>query len=225
MSKGFIAGGEGGSGGKVLSAIAVTYPEGSDCTITDGEKTIAAPDKSGQVVFNVKPGTWTVRSEDADSGSSKEQIVTVAAEGEYHAITISYRFYLFQAGVGSNISLTTGGGSFASIKISADNIHFDIGGYNGAAKVPYLYADEPVDVTDYSKMIIEGNSSGGNLSLTFGLSTSKGGTHAVSGTTANPFTSLSIDISSLTGDYYLVVHEKQIYVTERDLYVTNIYFE
>ena len=224
MGDGFIVRRGGGKLNFLTALIKVTYPEGSTCTCSNGEKTFAAPDKSGQVVFNVKPGTWTIKSEDAEAGFSKEQAVTVAAEGEYHAITIYYRFYLFQTGVGSNISLTTGGGSFASIKITTDNIHFDIGGYNSAAKVPYLYADEPVDVTGYSRMVIEGESTNVDF-VTFGLSTSKGGSHAVSGTTAKPFTSLAVDISSLTGNYYLVVHEKQIYVTERDLYVTNIYFE
>lgn len=209
---------------ELFAAIGVIYPAGSTCTCTNGVETLTAKNTSGQCVFPIpEVGTWTVSCTNGDK--SKSETVEITAEGQNVSVGLSYRFYLFQTGVGSNIPLTTGGGSFASIKITTDNIHFDIGGYNSAAKIPYLYADEPVDVTNYSKLIIEGTSSGGNLGLTFGLSSSKGGSLAVSDKSTGAFTSLTIDISSLTGNYYFVHPETQIYVTERDVYITNIYFE
>lgn len=47
--------------GRVFSIIAVTYPEGSLCTCSDGTTTLTARDTSGKALFNVpSAGTWTV---------------------------------------------------------------------------------------------------------------------------------------------------------------------
>lgn len=85
----------GGGGGKIKSIIAVTYPEGSTCTCANGTKMLTAPDKSGNTFFNVTPGTWTVSATDGTYTDS--QSVTIA-EGRSVSVTLQYDLILYESG-------------------------------------------------------------------------------------------------------------------------------
>ena len=89
-----------GSSGKLFSVIAVTYPEGSICTCSDGTKTMKAKDTSGYALFNVKAGTYTVECHTIDNSKSRSDSVTVAEsdEGQVKNVTLSYELVLYSAG-------------------------------------------------------------------------------------------------------------------------------
>lgn len=77
------------SGGeKIRSIIAVTYPEGSICTCSNGTKTLKARDTSGKALFNVSTGTWTVSCTDGSETAS--ETVSITAEGQVKAVELSY---------------------------------------------------------------------------------------------------------------------------------------
>lgn len=79
------------SGGeKLRSIIAVTYPEGSVCTCSNGTKTLKAKDTSGKALFNVTVGEWTVKAEDTATGKSKSANVSITEEGQSKSVTLKY---------------------------------------------------------------------------------------------------------------------------------------
>ena len=74
---------------KIFAVIGVTYPEGSTCTCTDGEKEFTAKDTSGQAIFPVPyVGTWTVSCTDGTEIAS--QSVNIIAEGQSENIKLMY---------------------------------------------------------------------------------------------------------------------------------------
>lgn len=78
----------GGGGGKLYAIIAVTYPEGSTCTCSNGTKTLKARDTSGKALFNVTVGEWTVSCTDGSETAS--ETVSIAAGGQVKAVELSY---------------------------------------------------------------------------------------------------------------------------------------
>ena len=86
----------GGGGGKLYAIIAVTYPEGSVCTCTNGTKTLKARDTSGKALFNVTVGEWTVSCTDGSSTVSKS--VTITYEGQVESVSLSYLLWLYNKG-------------------------------------------------------------------------------------------------------------------------------
>lgn len=96
------------AGERLRSIIAVTYPEGSICTCSDGTKTLKAKDTSGKSLFNVTVGTWAVSCTDGRSTASKK--VSVTAEGHGESVTLSYELMLYDSG--NQYTGVTGGWKF-----------------------------------------------------------------------------------------------------------------
>lgn len=70
-------------------AIAVTYPEGSTCTCSDGNTTLTAPDTSGAYTFTVgNTGTWTVTCTNGTDTAS--EAVSITADGQTKTVTLAY---------------------------------------------------------------------------------------------------------------------------------------
>ena len=99
MSKGIIAR-KGTGGGKLFAAIAVTYPEGSECICTKGSKILRASGDSRKWIFAIpEEGEWTVTSTDKeDPKKTKSQIVNITDEGQTETVTLSYELALFDKG-------------------------------------------------------------------------------------------------------------------------------
>lgn len=213
-------------GGKLTTVIAVTYPAGSICTC--GGK--SAKDTSGYALFNVKAGTYTVECHTSDNSKSKSVSVTVAEsdKGQVKNVTLAYELYLFKAGTGSNTGWTTGGGTYGSrwTTSSTDYLVGYIGGDpNAYCRTAYLYADSAIDVTDYKTLVVTGH---GDSEQTFGLSDSQGGSLVVSNSLGrySSETTLTIDISSISGNkYFVIVGNTESYRKNRTYYITNIYVE
>ena len=80
------------AGARLRAVIAVTYPEGSVCTCSNGTKTLKARDTSGKALFNVFTGTWTVTATDGSKTASKA--VTIADAGQAVNVALSFILYL-----------------------------------------------------------------------------------------------------------------------------------
>ena len=212
------------AGESLRTIIAVTYPEGGVCTC-GGKK---AKDTSGYALFNVKAGTYTVECHTSDNSKSKSVSVTVAEsdKGQVKNVTLTYELYLFKAGTGSNTGWTTGGGTYSSNwnTSSTDYLVGYIGGDPyGYCETAYLYANSAIDVTGYKTLVVTGY---GNSGQTFGLSNSKGGSLVVSNSLGSysSETTLTIDISSISGNkYFVIVGNTESYSRDRTYYITNIY--
>ena len=78
------------AGARLRAVIAVTYPEGSVCTCSNGTKTLKARDTSGKALFNVSTGTWTVTA--TDGNKTKDATVDITTEGQVESVTLKYSF-------------------------------------------------------------------------------------------------------------------------------------
>ena len=96
-----------GLASKPYAVIGVTYPSGSTCTCTNGNKTLKAKDTTGKALFVIpSAGTWTVK---AVSGSkSKSKAVSITAEGQVEVVTLIFETVLWEAGADQNTSITGG---------------------------------------------------------------------------------------------------------------------
>ena len=165
-----------GGVGKVYAVISVTYPSGSTCTCTNGNKTLTAKDTTGKALFVIpSAGTWTVT---AVSGSkSKSKAVSITAEGQVETVTLTYELYIFKSGSG-----LTAGYSVAGNGGNVSNANISWSGDSSSGGIS-MYIKPAVVLNDYSKLCVDFECSynyGGNYGMGFGV-----GRDAASGTTIN----------------------------------------
>ena len=80
-----------GQGGvsEAYAVIAVTYPEGSTCSCSNGEKTFVAKDTSGRWLFLLPSGgEWTVSS--TDGTDTAEKTVEITSDGQTESVELSF---------------------------------------------------------------------------------------------------------------------------------------
>ena len=145
-----------GSSGKLYAVIAVTYPEGSVCTCSNGTKTMKAKDTSGKALFNVTVGEWTVSCTDGSRTVSKE--VTIAVAGQFESLVLSYALYLYN--YGDKCEAVTGGweqyqyngygeGSWA---YNSDNIFVNGVDVTNSATVVSMVSFDPNLLSQFSQL-------------------------------------------------------------------------
>lgn len=210
--------------GKLFAVIAVTYPEGSICTCSDGTKTMKAKDTSGKALFNVKAGTYTVECHTSDNSKSKSTSVTVTESdiGKAFAVTLTYELVLYSPGdTHDNVS----GGWISNVENTEEyvgSIEFASGcidiisGYHNTRNA---CTSAKIDLTGYSKLQFTYkwiNSSTG-YSTWFGISVDQNaygyGDEDVNnsfvsyyhtpGGDSNKKITRYLDISNLSGEYYV----------------------
>lgn len=187
--------------GELRSIIAVTYLEGAKCTCSNGTKTLRANDTSGKALFNVTVGEWTVSCTYGNLTSSKT--VSITEEGQGVSVDIS-ECWLYNSGVDNEaitggwhatnensnlvfntVALPAGGKTFTTNK-KAINL--------SAFRTVELYvSDKDEAISTWTLGVF--NSSGYNISM-----------NPVAKYSDAYMTGLcSIDVSSLSGDYYIGV--------------------
>lgn len=201
-----------GGSASLFAIIAVTYPSGSICTC--GGK--AAKDTSGYALFNVKPGTYTVECHTSDNSKSKSTSVTVAEsdKGKSKSVKLSYEIYYYNKGdkctdVTGGWSKTGTGGSLtfntASMKLVADNYQKPIDASTtnkvSFANIKTLYFSVKSATTygtqGYPRVGVAATNNPKS-------SDSSQWTASKTLSASSSFTTVSIDVSSLTGSYYIV---------------------
>lgn len=85
------------TGARLRAVIAVTYPEGSICTCSNGTKTMKARDTSGKALFNVAVGEWTVSCTYGSQTASKPASIT--EDGQSKSVKLTYKMWWFSEGV------------------------------------------------------------------------------------------------------------------------------
>ena len=201
-----------GGSASLFAVIAVTYPSGSICTC--GGK--AAKDTSGYALFNVKAGTYTVECHTSDNSQSKSTSVTIAEsdKGKCKNVTMSYATYYYNKG--DKCTAVTGGwaktGTGGSLTFNSASMTLVADSYQNVVDAS---TTNKVDLTNIKTLYFSVKSA-----TTYGT---QGNPRVGVATTNNPksndatqwsasktlsasssFTTVSIDVSSLTGSYYIV---------------------
>lgn len=186
------------AGARLRAVIAVTYPEGSVCTCSNGTKTMKAKDTSGKALFNVAVGEWTVSCTDGSRTRSTQ--VSITAEGQSKSVTLNYELVLF--GNGTDNTSVTGGwaGQDNKVSISSGLLGFaersDTVGYLG------VFTKSAVNVSGYSTLKATVSSATIPTSCVFGLASSFKGYPSPRVSVSGPGT-VSVDISSVSSSKYI----------------------
>ena len=135
------------------ATIHVTYPAGSKCTATDGVTTLKAPDTSGTwdcVVPNA--GTWTITC--TDGTRNRQEDISITTDGQSESVVLQYRLYLFKAGSGELVALTTSKESGAYITVETEQISCSYD-RDGSAFQSCARNTDRIDLTPYGKFVVE----------------------------------------------------------------------
>lgn len=212
MATGFIVRRGGGGSRKVIeglvAAIGVQYYAGWTCTCTKDSTTLTAKNTSGLVVFSLpEAGTWTVTATPGSGNSAQPKTTNVTiAENEVKRVNLRTLEILTPAnGLAAGYS-PTGGLSRSGKKLVAEGVN--VGGG---------YITPKIDLTSYSTLTIKGSTtwqSSPYLFASVGIQSRSTPSYDGSAfieivslpTTAKTF---RIDVTSLTGEHWLVVKANQ----------------
>lgn len=179
------------------ATINVTYPAGSTCTCSDGTTTLTAPNTSGSwtcIVYNA--GTWTVSSTDGDKSKSADVVITT--DGQTESVTLQYITYLFKDG--ETYDSLTGGWNGT---VNAEKQAFQL--YAAAGKTASVWTKSKVDMTGYSTMLVTTDVAN-NISLHLTITSDVPGetwNRVAEAEIANGASEISLDISNITGEYFV----------------------
>lgn len=197
------------------ATINITYPAGSTCTCSDGTTTLSAPDTSGTWACIVpNAGTWTAAATDGVENTSES--VSITTDGQTVAVELSYYTYLFKPNtdttnvtggwqLNSNGSLDSAGDQLVATFTNAYN-------HNGAFNVATI---NKIDFTEFTTLVATCKAADKNnaapRSATFAVASTQSGvnnagtasTKIASTTFSNSTTTVTIDVSGISGSYYV----------------------
>ena len=209
----------GGGSGKLFAVIAVTYPEGSVCTCVSGTKTLKARDTSGKALFNVSVGEWTVSCTDGSSTVSKS--VTITAPGQVESVKLSYALILYDSG-DEYTDITGGWSGFAcysgtskgTFTKNSSSIYIKSNGSKGAQSIAAAPVNK-IDITDISTLKV--NVISFNVQSEYRayfLLSSRRDTSSTNNAVATieikGTGETTLDVSGLSGSYYVLVYTRAI---------------
>lgn len=184
-----------GGSGPAFAAIGAIYPVGAVCTCSYNGQTLTAKDTSGRALFLVpSAGQWLVKA--TNGGQEVEDTVSITTQGQVASVTLSYwDGTIFDNG--NQYTDITGGWTGVSNKKLVSS--------NGVAWV----SNKAVSVKDFNTIhfvvdtyTFNGNGANGWLGLYDTKSPSDNDesvAHLVIGSSGT----YTIDVSSLTGSYYI----------------------
>lgn len=181
------------------ATINITYPAGSTCTVTDGTTTLTAPDTSGTWACAVpNAGTWTI-----SLSNGFAETVSITTNGQ--TVTID-KWYLYNAG-DQRAYITGGWEAQRYASIGNDRLVL-----NNTQSGTQIITKNKVDITSiktiYAEM--ETKNGSGQRDLKFGVSDETGFEKYTAkkqvtqeGFNIGDTVTLSVDVSSLSGNYYI----------------------
>ena len=195
--------------------INVVYPAGSTCTISNGSNTYTAPSTSGYWECDVNSaGTWTVTATNGPQSAS--QSVSITASGQTAGVTLAYDYKIFNAGGAADYSggwnayayKSQSSGSTPKAPTFSVGSTFNIDLYGQYAyNMGTVFSEAAIDLTKYSTLVIEVASTqtgGDDGGFSCGVCAAKQNNWTPVATATNVGAGThSIDISSLSGSYYL----------------------
>lgn len=197
------------------ATINITYPAGSTCTCSDGTTTISAPDTSGTWACIVpNAGTWTAAATDGVENTSES--VSITADGQTVAVELSYYTYLFKPN--TDTTNVTGGwqlNSKGSLDSAGDQLVATFTNPYNHGEIFSVATINKIDFTEFTTLVatckaaVEGNSA--PSSATFAVASTQSGfngagttsTKVASTTFSNSTNTVTIDVSRISGSYYV----------------------
>lgn len=204
------------------STISITYPANSTCVVTNsGGQTVASDtnatssEKTFAAIVNAT-GTYTVTATATDgSGKTKSTTVNITTNGQSESVTLSYATYYYNKG--DKCTAVTGGwaktGTGGSLTFNAASMTLVADSYQNVADAS---TTNKVDLTNIKTLYFSVKSA-----TTYGTqgyprvgvatannpksSDSTKWTASKTLSASSAFQTVSIDVSSLTGSYYIVV--------------------
>lgn len=197
------------------ATINITYPAGSTCTCSDGTTTLSAPDTSGTWACIVpNAGTWTAAATDGVENTSES--VSITTDGQTVAVELSYYTYLFKPN--TDTTNVTGGwqlNSKGSLDSAGDQLvatFVNAYDHDNAFNVATI---NKIDFTEFTTLVATCKAAGKNnaapRSATFAVASTQSGfntagtasTKVASTTFSNSTTAVTIDVSGISGSYYV----------------------
>jgi hypothetical protein len=235
----------------LFAIINVTYPADSICNCTNGTKLFTTDNNAnGSYTFIIpEAGTWTIICSDPNI---ENKDINITSEGQIENIIlgISKYTYFYNRGV-QNVTWSWGGtkgtiGGDADIdssnayevKFNAANMQFcPRKEYKAQAGLSRAYTTNLIDITNINTLYIVTSGGTGDTScvdkFTVGTLTSHSigsvlGVNEAASTlipTSNGEITTSLDVSSLSGSYTIVIEHQNVLTYYPDLYVYEVYGE
>lgn len=197
------------------ATINITYPAGSTCTCSDGTTTLSAPDTSGTWTCIVpNAGTWTATATDGVENTSES--VSITTDGQTVAVELSYYTYLFKPN--TDTTNVTGGwqlNSNGSLDSAGDQLVATFTNAYNHRKAFNVATINKIDFTEFTTLVATCKAADKNnaapSSATFAVASTQDGfnaagtasTKVASTTFSNSTTTVQIDVSGISGSYYV----------------------
>lgn len=194
------------------ATISITYPAASTCVVTDSTGATVASDTNAASAAKTwtatvgATGTYTITATSASGGKTKSTTVSITADGQSASATLAYDYIIFSNETGLNSIYSDGGGG-APVEMGKDSsgkktLTFTADGYSRMS-----YLKPAIDLTNYSILKISGYCDGGNAYLAFWskvpVEYDPSVVAQVTLSNGSSPSSYTIDISKLSGSYYL----------------------
>lgn len=197
------------------ATISITYPAGSTCTCSDGTTTLSAPDTSGTWTCIVpNAGTWTAAATDGVESTSES--VSITTDGQTVAVELSYYTYLFKPN--TDTTNVTGGwqlNSKGSLDSAGDQLVATFMNAYNRGNAFNVATINKIDFTEFTTLVATCKAADKNnaapSSATFAVASTQAGINAAgtastkvaSTTFSNSTTTVQIDVSGISGSYYV----------------------
>lgn len=195
------------------ATIKVTYPAKSKCIIKNSSGTQVASDTNTGTAAKTwtatvgATGTYTITATATDgSGKTKSTTVSITTNGQNVSATLAYDYIIFSNATGLNPVYSDGGGG-APVEIGTDSsgkktLTFTADGYSRMS-----YLKPAIDLTNYATLKISGYADGSDTYLAFWSKIPQEYDPSIvakvvlsNGSSPSSYT---IDVSKLSGNYYL----------------------
>lgn len=197
------------------ATINITYPAGSTCTCSDGTTTLSAPDTSGTWACIVpNAGTWTAAATDGVENTSES--VSITTDGQTVAVELSYYTYLFKPN--TDTTNVTGGwqlNSNGSLDSAGDQLVATFTNAYNHDRAFNVATINKIDFTEFTTLVATCKAADKNnaapRSATFAVASTQSGfnnagtasTKIASTTFSNSTNTVTIDVSGISGSYYV----------------------
>ena len=208
------------SGTSFSATISITYPSGSTCTVSNYKKTWTAPNTTGSWTLKVNEvGVYTVKAVSGSKSNTAEVIITT--DGQTETVALAYELVLFKDGAYQDI------GSFNNATITSGNLVMTASGNDGAGGAIHrtFVSDVKLDLTNYKTLTFSlaeftiNSSYAAYRKVWLGVCSDTIAWQAIpadsnvkaktvlTNTDQGTNKAVAVDISALTGSFYVFVYE------------------
>lgn len=192
------------------ATIKVTYPAGSTCTCSKGGEVLTASGTSGSYTFTVtSAGTWVIKITSGEYSASKS--VSITTTGQSVSVSIDYTLWLFKNG--DQFTENTGGWHSRPDFIYRPNLTPDgtvtigntISMQAGSGESATAWTVNKIDLTQYKTLSVIADKASGSQDINImPTSATQIENQAVAWTRIETAGETTLDVSSISGEYYVV---------------------